>query len=149
MLAERLPELIANIKFQKSMRWNRSNVAYSRPLRWYVALFGPDAIPFTYAGVTSDRVSRGLRPYGSPRITIDDAAHYAQIMRQNGLVIDVTERQAIIAQEAQALAAAKKGTIPDDADLLDEVTNLVERPTPLLADSRRSSSSCPTRCWWR
>jgi glycyl-tRNA synthetase len=132
VLAERLPELIASIKFQKSMRWNQTNIAYSRPLRWYVALFGPDVVPFMYAGVASGRTSQGLRPYGSPPIRIDDAANYADIMRENGLVIDVAERQAIIAKEATALAASKNGTIPDDADLLDEVTNLVERPTPLL-----------------
>jgi glycyl-tRNA synthetase len=101
-------------------------------LRWYVALFGPDVVPFMYAGVASGRTSQGLRPYGSPPIRIDDAANYADIMRENGLVIDVAERQAIIAKEATALAASKNGTIPDDADLLDEVTNLVERPTPLL-----------------
>jgi glycyl-tRNA synthetase len=132
VLAERLPDLVASLKFQKSMRWNRSNVAYSRPLRWYVALYGPDIIPFEYAGVQSGRVSLGLRPYGSPPVTIEDAAAYVQTMRDNGLIIDVAERQAIIAQEAAALAASKKGTIPDDPDLLDEVTNLVERPTPLL-----------------
>ena len=132
VLAERLPDLIASIKFQKSMRWNQTNIAYSRPLRWYVALFGPDVVPFMYAGVASGRTSQGLRPYGSPAIKIDEAAHYAEIMRENGLVIDVAERQAIIAKKAAALAASKKGTIPDDADLLDEVTNLVERPTPLL-----------------
>ena len=132
VLAETLPELIAGVKFEKSMRWNESNVAYSRPLRWIVALFGSHLIPFTYAGVQSGRTSRGLRPYNSPPIRIDEAASYQQLMAANGIVIDVEKRRSIIEANAGQLAAEKGGTIPDDPGLLAEVTNLVERPTPLI-----------------
>ena len=51
VLASELPALIAGIKFPRSMRWNDTNVTFSRPIRWLVALFGPDIIPFEYAGV--------------------------------------------------------------------------------------------------
>ena len=40
VLAEALPGLVSGIKFDKSMRWNASNVAFSRPLRWFMALLG-------------------------------------------------------------------------------------------------------------
>ena len=40
VLAEALPKLVESIKFEKSMRWNDSGVAFSRPIRWYVALLG-------------------------------------------------------------------------------------------------------------
>ena len=40
VLAEALPGLIAALKVDKSMRWNRSNVAFSRPITWLLALFG-------------------------------------------------------------------------------------------------------------
>ena len=132
VMAEVLPELIAGIKFEKSMRWNETNMAYSRPLRWLVALFGPQVIPFTYAGVESGRTSRGLRPYDSPPIRIADAASYEQLMAANGIVIDVEKRRSIIEANGGQLAAEKGGTIPDDPRLLAEVTNLVERPTPLI-----------------
>ena len=83
VLAEALPDLIASLKFEKSMRWNSTNISYSRPLRWLVALFGPDVVPFAYAGVASGRVSYGLRPYDSPPIEISDAAQYLAEMRKN------------------------------------------------------------------
>ena len=41
VLREALPDLIASLKFAKSMRWNDSDVAFSRPIRWIVALYGP------------------------------------------------------------------------------------------------------------
>ncbi len=131
VLAEKLPDLIASIKFERSMRWNSSNITYSRPLRWIVALYGPNIIPFTYAGVKSGRLSRGLRPYGSPEIEINEAANYAVIMRKNGVVVAEDKRREQITTIATRLAAEKNGIIPEDPDLMEEVANLVEKPTPL------------------
>ncbi len=132
VLAERLPDLIAGIKFEKSMRWNATNVSYSRPLRWLLALHGPALVPFTYAGVASDRVTYGLRPFGSPAIVVPDAAAYLPALAEATIVLDVDDRRALIAAGAEALARSVHGVIPADPALLDEVTNLVERPTPLL-----------------
>jgi glycyl-tRNA synthetase len=131
VLAEALPGCIAGLTFGKSMRWNATNVSYSRPLRWLVALYGPQVVPFTYAGVASGRTSRGLRPYGSPPIVIDDAANYARIMQEHSIVTSVEARQATITAAATALATRQGGIYRDDPDLLDEVANLVEYPTVL------------------
>jgi len=131
VLAEALPDLIGAIKFGKSMRWNASGASFSRPLRWIVALFGDYVIPFAYAGVESGSVTRGIRPYGSPEIALGDAASYFAEMGRQGVILDVDARRAAIREEAMALANEVGGRIPDDPDLLDEVANLVERPTAL------------------
>lgn len=131
VLAEVLPDLIADLKFERSMRWNSSGVTFSRPLRWIVALFGPDLIPFSYAGVSSGRASRGLRPLGSPEIVIEDGATYAATMRRHGIITDLERRKEKIWDIAAKLAAEKSGTLAADPELLQEVANLVERPTPL------------------
>jgi glycyl-tRNA synthetase len=131
VLAEALPNLIASLKFEKSMRWNSTNVSYSRPLRWLVALVGPEVVPFSYAGVESGRVSRGLRPYDSPEIEIDSAVNFGGLLRKQGINLNPDKRKEQIVLVAGKLAAEKGGAIPDDPDLLDEVANLVERPTPL------------------
>jgi len=131
VLADALPGCIAGLTFGKSMRWNATNVSYSRPLRWLVALYGPKVVPFTYAGVASGRMSRGLRPYGSPPITIDDVANYARIMQEHNIVTRVEARQATITAAAAALATRQGGIYREDPDLLDEVANLVEYPTVL------------------
>jgi glycyl-tRNA synthetase len=50
-------------------------------------------------------------------------------MARHGIVVDSAERRRIIAEQVRALAAEAGGEVPDNAALLDEVTNLVERPT--------------------
>ncbi len=131
VLSEALPSLVAGITFGKSMRWNASNVAFSRPIRWLVALLGRAVLPFTYAGLSSGRISRGLRPLGSPPIEIPQAAAYLQIMADHGITVDPARRRDMIRAQAEALAAEVGGVIPDDPALLDQVTHLVEQPTAL------------------
>ena len=40
ILQEELPSLIASLHFDKSMRWNKTNIAFSRPIRWLLCLLG-------------------------------------------------------------------------------------------------------------
>jgi len=132
VLTTLLPDLIARLRFPLSMRWNATNVSFSRPIRWIVALLNDEIIPFEYAGVRSDRTSRGLRPLRSPEIVIQRAESYFALMKANSIVVDVEKRRQMIRQQADKLAAEVGGRIPDDPALLDEVTNLVEYPTALL-----------------
>ncbi|HBY95954.1 MAG TPA: glycine--tRNA ligase subunit alpha/beta [Chloroflexi bacterium] len=131
VLAEALPELIASIQFPKSMRWNWTNIAYSRPLRWLVAVLRNQVVPFEYAGLVSGRTSRGLRSADSPEFEIASAADYPEIIAAQGIVAKIEARRAMIWECAQALAAEVGGTIPENPELLAEVANLVEAPTPL------------------
>ncbi len=131
VLAEALPGVIAGLKFGKSMRWNESRVAFSRPIRWIVALFGETVIPFSYAGVTSSATTRGLRPYGSPELPVTHSASYLETLKGQGILLDLDARRAAIKAQIDALAHEIGGRIPDDPGLLDEVTNLVETPTAL------------------
>ncbi|MBU2609784.1 MAG: glycine--tRNA ligase subunit beta [Chloroflexi bacterium] len=131
-LAEVLPGLVAGIKFDKSMRWNDSGVAFSRPIRWLVCLFGETVIPIEYAGLTAGRVTRGLRPYNSPEIEIPSADRYFEIIKKNDIILDLEERKTLIAEGVRKLAASVKGEAIMPAELLAEVANLVEKPMPLL-----------------
>jgi glycyl-tRNA synthetase len=151
VLAEALPGLIAGINFSKSMRWlpphrprgEGLGITFSRPIRWLVCLLGDQVIPFEYAGLSSERVSRGSRPAGSPRVEISAAADYLPAMAAQGILVDVDERRDAIREHIQRLAAEVGGTVPDDPALLEEVTNLVEHPTALRGSFDPSYLSLP------
>ena len=132
VLAEALPKLVESLKFEKSMRWNDSGVAFSRPIRWFVAMLGDQIIPFEYAGVTNGNVTRGLRPYDSPEIKITSADKYFDVIREAGIMLDKEERKASIVEQVKQAAALMGGEVIMDDDLLDEVTNLIEMPTAVM-----------------
>jgi glycyl-tRNA synthetase len=97
-----------------------------------VALLGSTVIPFEFAEVTSGRTSRGSRPEGSSEFDIGQAGEYLTLLEQHHIVADPRERRTLIAKQVTHLAQGVGGSIPDDPALLDEVSNLVEQPTPLL-----------------
>jgi glycyl-tRNA synthetase len=132
VLVEALPGLVAGISFNKSMRWNESGVAFSRPIRWFVVLLGETAIPFEYAGVVAGDVTRGLRPYDSPEIAVPSAEAYFDVIHEAGIILDTEERKALIVEQVNRAAASVKGEAILDPGLLDEVVNLVEKPTAVL-----------------
>lgn len=132
VLAEELPKLIASIKFAKTMRWNGTRIAFSRPIRWITALLGDTVIPFEYAGLASERTTRGIRPYGSPASTVTGVQSYFDALKAQGVVLNHELRREAIKDQINKVAASVNGRIPENASLLDEVTNLVEAPTALL-----------------
>jgi len=143
VLAELLPKLISAIKFEKTMRWRAGDpTAFSRPVRWVVALLGESVIPFMYAGLSSGNVSRGLRPLGSPEIKLASADEYLNAMAKAKIEVDAGKRRAAILKQAKKLAKEADGVIADEG-VLDEVTNLVERPTALLGSFSEESLALP------
>lgn len=134
-------DLLNGLRWAKAMRWNASGVAYPRPLRWIVALYGDQVVPFVWAGVSAGNVSRGPRfadaaanlPAGDfTTFAVPSAHDYTNAVAAQGILVERTERRAAIARLVAQTAAQVGGTTPADDALLDEVTDLVEAPQALL-----------------
>src|SRR5512139_1111020 len=93
VLATLLPELVTALKFEKTMRWASDGVAFSRPIRWFVALWKDQVVPFKYAGIASGNVTRGPRAAGSPDIVITSADQYQVTLKQHNVILDYAERE--------------------------------------------------------
>lgn len=143
VLPEALQRLIGEIKFGKAMRWNATDVAFSRPIRWLLALYGDVVLPLHYAGVVSESLTRGLRPYGSPELTVRNPASYFDLLQDQGIRLSREERRRAIQQQTAELARAVNGRVPDDPGLLDEVTNLIEAPMAFRGSFEEKYLSLP------
>ncbi|EHM41138.1 glycine--tRNA ligase subunit beta [Anaeroglobus geminatus] len=131
LLPELLKKLILSLSFPKSMIWGDEDVRFVRPLRWLVALYGTEVIPFEIAHVRSGRISRGHRFLGAGDFEISAPHVYEQAAKEHFLIVDPEERKDMILQGLAAIAAEEGGTVIMDEDLLEEVVYLVEYPTPL------------------
>ncbi len=143
VLAEALPGLVAGIHFDKSMRWNASNVAFSRPIRWFLALLGERTIPFEYAGLVSSNRTRGLRFLEPAETLVAGTEAYFGFLSSQGIILDPGERRAAIAAQARELLAEVGATERLEEGLLDEVNNLVEAPTALRGRFEESHLRLP------
>jgi glycyl-tRNA synthetase len=132
LLLEAIPQFISDIRFDKSMRWNGAGTAFSRPIRWLLALHGDRVLPFSFAGLTAERTTRGLRHVGTGDIPVKAADDYAAVIARNQIALDRTQRRETIWRRIGSVAGEVQGVVPPDDVLLDEVTDLVECPVVLL-----------------
>jgi len=132
LIEKMLPEFIAKIPFPKSMRWSAYSVTFARPVQWIVALLGRKVLEFEYAHVRSGKMSMGHRFMNPVWIEVKDLDSHRENLRKNHVILDIAERRELIRQGAQAAAEGVGGRIIPDDELLDEVTELVEYPQPLV-----------------
>jgi glycyl-tRNA synthetase len=134
IMEEHLPDLIAKLRFARSMRWNDSGVSFSRPIRWLLGLYGDQIQSFSYAGLSANRYTRSLRFQDTDWVEVANPKAYQAQMDKEGIQLDFEERKKLILDQVVKLAQRVGGEVPQDKALLDEVTNLVERPTAILGD---------------
>jgi len=129
-----LPKIICDLSFPNNMRWGNLDFKFIRPLRWIVALFGEEIIPFEVANVHSGRTSRGHRFLSAGNFEIKFAADYVKVCAENFVIVDQNQRREMIAAQINEVAKSKGGVAEITDDLLEEVLYLVEYPTALAGE---------------
>lgn len=127
-----MPSLIKSINFPKSMKWGGKNIRFARPIRWIVSLLDERIVPFNLEGIEAYNITKGHRFLGCSSIAIDHVDNYFDLLRKNFVIVDQNERKEIIKYGSEKLAREKGGNLHKDESLLDEVTNIVEYPTPII-----------------
>ncbi len=132
ILKELFPKIISSLNFKNSMHWGDLDFKFVRPIRWIVALFGEDVVPFEIAGIKSGRISRGHRVLSKGNFEISNPAEYEKACEENFVIVDQHKRRKIIRDQIIAIAEENHGTAEITEDLLDEVNFIVEYPTALI-----------------
>ena len=96
LLPDLMKGIVTGLNFPKSMHWGSLDFHFVRPIRWFVALFDTEVIPFELANVQSGKVSRGHRFLGTGDFTIDDPASYEKICEEHFLIVDPEKRRQLI-----------------------------------------------------
>lgn len=131
LLPEIMKRLVSSLAFPKSMTWGNEDMRFVRPLRWFVALFGTEVVPFEMAHVVSGRTTRGHRFLGTGDFDIQAPGEYVDLLREHYIIVDPEERRDMIVKGLHAVAKKQGGHVVMDEELLEEVVYLVEYPTPL------------------
>ncbi|MGX7144481.1 glycine--tRNA ligase subunit beta [Facklamia languida] len=122
--------VVAHMNFPVTMRWADLGIEYIRPVHWIVSLLNDQVIPFEFAGIQADRYTRGHRFLaGQQAVELSHALDYEESLMDAFVIADFDRRQAVIQDQINRLAQEKNWVVPENQDLLDEVTAIVEWPT--------------------
>jgi glycyl-tRNA synthetase beta chain len=143
LLPELLPKIILSLNFPKSMRWGSGNIRFARPIHWIVALYHNKKVNFEIDGIKSSTATRGHRFLSPASFELKDIKTYANLLRNNFVIIDADERKRIISEESAKLASMINALMIQDDDLLNHVANLIEYPVAVMCDFPASYLSLP------
>jgi glycyl-tRNA synthetase beta chain len=130
--------VMKTLPWPKSMKWSSGARLWVRPLQSVIALFDGKVLPGevglagTMAPLQFGDTTRGHRFLSKGPIHVAGAADYFDKLKAAHVIVDATERKAIIRQGAQRLCREAQVVLKDDEGLLEEVAGLVEWPVPLL-----------------
>ncbi len=146
VLGEIVESTVSGLRAEKNMRWNDPELSFSRAIRWLVALWGPVVVPAQVSGLVAGRATYLQRTTNGARsATRADGAPlgWAEVAQADELLATIAggsievqtamRRDDVVAQ-ATALAQGVDGAIDvaGEADLIDEIANLVEDPNGVL-----------------
>ena len=138
-LEEEVPNLIKNIPFPKTMKWNSTGFRFSRPIRWIVSLLDNKVIPIEIAGVKANRYTHLHRFMTKPigrgeKKEIPEASSYEEIIKLGFIIPKFEDRKKAIETQITGFASRLDAKAILDEELLEEVTNLTEFPVGILGD---------------
>ncbi len=134
LLPDALHAAVHGIKFPKSMRWGDVELAFARPAQWVVALLGEQVLPVVLGDVKSGRTTYGHRFLSPGPIELKVPADYEATLEKANVIPDIAKRRALTLERIQAAAKKAGGTLLEDESLVDQVTNLVEQPSPVVGN---------------
>jgi glycyl-tRNA synthetase beta chain len=138
-----LADIIRNIPFPKKMRWCDLKLAFPRPIAYFCVLFNDAVVPFEMSGIASSDFVRGHYVRHNRMVRVESISAYGSLMKENGVVVDHTERRETIRGELERTARSLGGELVSDDDLLETVTFLTESPFVLVCDFRPEFLSIP------
>jgi glycyl-tRNA synthetase beta chain len=128
-----LPDIVKSalegLPIPKRMRWGAGAAEFVRPVHWLVMLYGKDVVPATLLDTSAGHLTHGHRFLAPRPLRVATPGSYSRLLGTRGYVVaDFAERREKIRVLAAAQASALGGRALLEAELLDEVTALVEWP---------------------
>lgn len=138
-----IEQSIKQLPIPKPMRWGNHDYSFIRPVHWLLLLKDKDIIPMSLFGHESGRKTRGHRFHHNDWLSIDNALDYKALLQKADVMVDHLEREQLIQQQAEAAAQKVSGQALINADLLQEVASIVEKPVAVLGDFDASYLKVP------
>lgn len=123
-----LTRLLNQLTFPRAMYWQSKELRFARPVRWLLALYGGETIPFSIGGLQAGRQTYGHRFLSAGPLIVGSPAEYFRRLEENFVILNQDCRRDIVRRQAEEAAAVQGGRLLLDEALLEEVNYLVEYP---------------------
>ena len=123
-----IKDVVESLNFPTMMKWANYDFKFVRPIRWLVSILDDEILPFQILDIKAGRQSQGHRFLGKT-VDLANPSEYEEKLQAEFVIVDAEKRKALIREQIQVIAQEENWEVTPNADLLEEVNNLVEWPT--------------------
>ena len=131
LLNENIPSILDGISWKKSMKWGNFQLYWARPLKSILAIFNNKNLLFKYHHLQSSNLTFVDKDFEDKKKSFNNFKLYIDYFKKSQIVIDQNKRKKFIELELLKKSKRKNLTIEISDKLLNEVTDLVNKPNIL------------------
>ena len=134
LLKQNIPNILDKISWNKSMKWGNHDLFWARPLKSILAVFDGKKLEFDFHHLKSSNITYIDKDLEEKTKIFNNFKNYNAYFKSIGVLIDHEKRKSIIRKELTKLSNKKNLKISLNEKLLEEITNIVEKPKILLCE---------------
>ncbi len=143
LLQKEIPEIISRLKWKKSMKWGEYNLYWGRPLKSIMALYENKVLKFKLGHLHSKNITFIDKDYENKTKSFKNYQTYASFFKKSGILINHNERKKYIENKLNQISKSNNLKLHLKDKLLDEVTNIVEKPNIILCSFNKQFLDIP------
>ena len=128
LLNENIPLILDKISWKKSMKWGDFELYWGRPLKSILAVFNNKRLNFKYHHLESSNFTIIDKDFEDKTKTFNNFKLYIDYFKKSQIILNQNQRKKFIEKELLKISNRKNLSIEINDKLLDEVTNLVNKP---------------------
>ena len=134
LLKKNLPNILGNISWNKSMKWGNYDLSWGRPLKSILAIFDTKKIEFNFHHLKSSNFTVIDKDLEEKKKIFNNFKSYNSYFKSLNILIDQDKRKLFIKNELSKIANKNNSKLIINENLLDEISNIVEKPKILQCE---------------
>jgi len=143
VLTKFTPKVIASVNWKKSMRWSDHDLMWGRPLRSILAIFNNKHLKFNYHHLVSSDGMIIVDNFVDKIKKVKNFKEYEHQLKINKIFLKQEDRKNNIIKKFQSICKSKNYLENFNEKLIEEVVNITENPSVILADYDKKFLSIP------
>ena len=132
LLNENIPLILDKISWKKSMKWGEFDLYWARPLKSILSIFNNKVLNFKYHHIQSSNFTIVDKDFEDKIKNFKNFKIYLKYFKKSKIIIDQNQRKKFIEKELLKISNKKNLSIEINDKLLEEVTNLVNKPNIII-----------------
>ena len=143
ILTKLIPKVITSVNWKKSMRWSDHDLMWGRPLRSILAIFNNKHLKFNYHHLVSTDGTVIVDNFIDKIKKVKNFKEYESTLKINKILLKQEDRKNNIIKKFQTICKSRDYLENFNEKLIEEVVNITENPSVILADFDKEYLSIP------